>query len=54
MVRISRQENPVPSSYEKDVTISMPVDDETNDVYIRIAVENKVHFNICSITLIEQ
>ena len=44
MVRIIRQEKPAPSNYTKDVTIGMPKDDETNEVYLRIAVDKKVHF----------
>ena len=42
MVRILREEKPIPTNYTENVTIGMMKDDETDDVHLAIVVNKKV------------
>jgi hypothetical protein len=44
MVRIRRPEKSAPVNYSDNVTVGMPIDDETGAVYLRIVVNKKVYF----------
>ncbi len=44
-VRIKRAEKSGAVKYDDNVTVGMPIDEDTNAVFLRIAVNKKVYFS---------